>query len=470
MIVESKELKELLENAIKRAREKKENILLSYVKEIEANSPIDFFSQASSFKGSRFFWSNSTRNHFLVGLGHAYEINNNFSQQRFWKVQKEWNKLLGNHITNIEQKKGLGVGPLIFGGFSFDPEKEKTSLWRNYEDAKMLLPSFMLTVVENKHFLTINIIIDENDKLEDLLHNILEKEKIIFSEKRQSQSQVNNIIKQEDVNIDGWLNAVAEIISEIKLGYVKKVVLARELRLTMKEKIDVTSVLIRLLEEQAKSYIFALEYKNDCFLGATPELLVKKEEREFTSMCLAGTTARGSTYVEDEKLGNELLDDHKNLYEHALVVEMIKEVMEKHCLELDIAKWPILYNLKNVKHLYTPVKGIGKEGVSLLEMLEGLHPTPALGGYPKEMSMAMIRKNELLDRGWYAAPIGWMDADSDGEFVVAIRSSLIQGSKASLFAGGGIVEESQPTIEFNETKMKFEAMLSAFRGYKHEKI
>lgn len=464
MKTENKELYELLEKAVKKAEETKEEVLLSYVKEIKANNPITFFTQGSSFKGTRFFWSNSKRDHYLVGLGHAYEISNDFSQQRFWAVQNEWNRLMENNISNIEKEGNTSIGALLFGGFSFDPDKDRTDLWRNYEEAKMVVPSFMLTRIGGRNYLTINKLVNAGDKSENILHNITEKQKKIFQQDDQAQHQENSILNQKDINVDEWLNSVAEVVGEIKLGYVKKVVLARELRLKMKEKVDVAPILARLLIDQPKSYVFALESKNDCFVGASPELLVKKEKDKLTSMCLAGTTSRGATLAEDERLGSELLNDHKNLYEHALVVEMIKNVMESHCSEVEIAKWPTLYDLKNVKHLYTPVKGVCKEGVSLLEMVEGLHPTPALGGYPKEMSMANIRKNEVLDRGWYAAPIGWMDNKCDGEFSVAIRSSLIQGSKVTLFAGSGIVEESKPVEEYYETEIKFEAMLSAFRG------
>ncbi|SMB84977.1 isochorismate synthase [Desulfonispora thiosulfatigenes DSM 11270] len=464
MKAENKELYDLIQMAINRAKDRKTNILLSYVQEIDEINPLTFFTLGSLFKGTRFLWSEPSRNQYLVGLGHAYTISNDFSQQRFWAVQYEWQRLVDNQISNIELKPSSGIGPILFGGFSFDPDKDKTDLWKNYQEAKMVVPSYMLTINKGKTFLTFNVLIHANDRLEEVIKDMKEKEKIIFQRKTIQDNNENIVINKENINVESWLNSVAGVVSEIKQGYVNKVVLARELRLQMREKIEVATVLERLLDEQPKSYIFALECEEDCFIGASPELLVKKEKNEFKSMCLAGTIGRGKTPAEDEKLGNELLNDHKNLYEHALVVEMIKNAMEKGCEEVEIAKSPSLYDLKNVKHLHTPVKGLAKEGVTILDMVERLHPTPALGGYPKEISMNIIRKKEVLDRGWYAGPIGWLDSKCDGEFAVAIRSSLIKGNIVSLFAGGGIVERSNPAQEYQETEMKFKPMLSALRG------
>jgi menaquinone-specific isochorismate synthase len=119
-------------------------------------------------------------------------------------------------------------------------------------------------------------------------------------------------------------------------------------------------------------------------------------------------------------------------------------------------------------HLYTPVRGFAKEGHSILSMVERLHPTPALGGFPKEKAIEKIRELEPMQRGWYAAPIGWLDHEDNGEFVVAIRSGLVEGHKAALFAGCGIVEESNPKTEYLETKIKLKPMLSALGGVENE--
>ena len=230
------------------------------------------------------------------------------------------------------------------------------------------------------------------------------------------------------------------------------------------EEFSPASILSRLQKEQPTSYLFAIKNENDCFLGATPERLVKRHDGKFYSTCLAGSIRRGKTKEEDDQLGNELLNDKKNLHEHAVVVHMIKDAMAACCEEVIASDQPQLYKVKDIQHLYTPVVGKAKEGVSLLQMVKKLHPTPALGGYPKEEAIKKIREVEHLDRGWYAAPVGWIDFAGNGEFAVAIRSGLLQGKEASLFAGCGIVGDSDPITEYNETLMKFRPMLSALGG------
>ena len=156
----------------------------------------------------------------------------------------------------------------------------------------------------------------------------------------------------------------------------------------------------------------------------------------------------------------------KNLMEHQYVVDMIKEAMEETCSEVIIPEQPRLLKLKNIQHLYTPVKGKANQDTSLLSLVERLHPTPALGGLPKNAAIEKIREVEDLDRGLYGGPIGWFDYQGNGEFAVAIRSGLIQGDEASIFAGCGVVEDSIAEMEYEETNIKFTPMLSALGGLK----
>jgi menaquinone-specific isochorismate synthase len=204
------------------------------------------------------------------------------------------------------------------------------------------------------------------------------------------------------------------------------------------------------------------------FIGATPERLVKKKENQVLSTCLAGSIKRGSTTYEDNVLGQQLLQDDKNLNEHNIVVKMIKEVFKDCCYDIEVPNDPALLKTKNIQHLYTPVKGLAKEGQTLLSLVEKLHPTPALGGFPQVKAIEKIRELEPMHRGWYAAPIGWLDYEDNGEFVVAIRSGLIEGNKAALFAGCGIVAESDPKSEYFETRIKLKPMLSALGGVENE--
>jgi isochorismate synthase len=170
---------------------------------------------------------------------------------------------------------------------------------------------------------------------------------------------------------------------------------------------------------------------------------------------------RGATPEEDARIGEELMNSSKNRHEHAVVVDTIKSALGAVCDKVQAAEAPGLLKLANVQHLYTPITGQLQANHSILELVEQLHPTPAVGGLPNKSALEAIREREQLDRGWYAAPVGWLDAKGDGEFVVALRSALLRGNKAVLFVGCGIMGDSDPATEYQESCLKAKVMLSA---------
>ncbi len=240
--------------------------------------------------------------------------------------------------------------------------------------------------------------------------------------------------------------------------------LARELEAEFKQPININDVLVNLVNHQTDSFIYIFDQGDDAFISATPERLVKADDNELLSTCLAGTIKRGETPDEDSLLAHQLLNDEKNRSEHQYVVSMIKEAIEPLTYSIDIPTSPVILPLRSLQHLYTPVTARLKESQTIFDLIEKLHPTPALGGEPRHVAMQFIEENEPFERGWYAAPVGWVDADDNGEMAVAIRSALINQNKATLFAGCGIVEESDPLAEYEETKLKFTPMLEALGG------
>ena len=157
----------------------------------------------------------------------------------------------------------------------------------------------------------------------------------------------------------------------------------------------------------------------------------------------------------------DLLHSNKDIHEQAIVLEAIKERLEPFSKEINHPNSPAIKKLSNVQHLYTPIRATMKDGISRTEVLKNLHPTPAVGGFPRNEAVEFIKKHENFDRGWYAAPVGWINASGNGEFIVGIRSGLITKEKVRFFAGCGIVQDSDPEKEWEETNMKFIPMLSA---------
>jgi len=197
------------------------------------------------------------------------------------------------------------------------------------------------------------------------------------------------------------------------------------------------------------------------FIGASPERLLRVEDSVMTTEALAGSANRGTTASEDASFGGKLLQSEKDLREHRIVLDSIVRRLSPLGLDLRHSERPLLKRLSNVQHLHTPIEADLPKGVKLLDMLSRLHPTPAVGGTPREVVVPMIAELEAFPRGLYCGAVGWIDSRGGGEFTVALRSALIDGSKARMYAGAGIVAGSRPEKELAETELKFKAMQDA---------
>lgn len=229
-------------------------------------------------------------------------------------------------------------------------------------------------------------------------------------------------------------------------------------------------ILKNLQKQQTNTYFFVLESDEQTFIGATPERLLKASKKMFSTASIAGSVSRGTTQIEDESLGNYLLNDMKNKQEHKIVVDRIIKELEVMTGTTIQAQTPHLLKNRDIQHLYLPIKGERKKDYRFLTGIQQLHPTPALGGEPKELALMWLKEHEQLDRGLYGAPIGWVAIKEDvGEFAVGIRSAVFSGKRGYLYAGCGIVKDSQAEQERIETKIKFQPMLRGIGGERHDK-
>ena len=462
--IQETEIKERGLLAVNRVKELGRPILISEVHKMDVINPLSFFNAGKDrYCGERFFWKDPADEIVLIGLGISKQIQSDQATDRFFHVEKEWKVFLEDSII-FNPYTEIGVGPLMFGGFSFDPYKEKTDLWSKYADSLFHIPKYLLSIIDGETYLTTNIVFTSNDDLSLFSKIVEERNQLLRSLKQNDLAKCAALLETNEISPEKWKQAVDGVVKELKNGPLKKVVLARELRLVFNKQVEADAVLDRLYTEQPASFIFAFESNGDCFIGASPERLVKKQANEVYSTCLAGSIPRGKTEKEDQQLGQLLLNDQKNLIEHGFVVEMIKEALEESCEEIILPDKPQLMKIRDIQHLYTPVIGKCHKDASLLLLVERLHPTPALGGLPKNEAVVKIRQVEDLDRGFYAAPLGWVDYRKNGEFAVSIRSGLIQGDEVSLFAGCGVVADSNSEDEYLETSLKFKPMLRALGG------
>ena len=253
---------------------------------------------------------------------------------------------------------------------------------------------------------------------------------------------------------DAWCDAVARSVAEIHAGRYEKSVLAR--RQIVETAATPGVIVTRLADRFPRCFIFKFSSGGATWLGASPELLVSLDAGRVNAASVAGSQ-RGCA-------GEGLTGDPKERAEHGFVVTALQTSLEPLCEALDFPAQPEVMRLPNISHLYTPFTGRPRAGVTILDLVEAVHPTPAVAGWPRAEAIEAIGRLEAMDRGWYAGPIGWLDLEGHGEFAVALRSGLVEQGRATLFAGAGIVGASQPAEELAETETKFGALRDAISG------
>lgn len=260
--------------------------------------------------------------------------------------------------------------------------------------------------------------------------------------------------------IGRYLDAVTAARDAVRSGVLKKAVIARDIEVFADDPLDVHGILLRLRSSFGSSYRYCINN----MLGASPELLIEIDGRTVRSHPLAGTAPRTGDPVIDARLANELIASTKNQVEHRVVIDMVHDTLLPHCSYLDWEAEPSIVTVANVQHLGTAIEGaLAEPAPHILTLVRELCPTPALGGFPSAQAIDFITANEGMVRGNYGGAVGWMDATGNGCFAVTIRCAELSNDRraARLFAGGGIVAESDPYSELAETQAKFQAMLSA---------
>mgnify|MGYP001459864131 CR=1 FL=1 len=267
----------------------------------------------------------------------------------------------------------------------------------------------------------------------------------------------------EEIGGDGsYQRAVGAALEEIARGAYEKIVLARAQRLTTAEEFHLLGVLNHLRQRYAGCYAFSVANgRGQSFIGATPERLVRVANGRMHTEALAGSAPRGKSASEDAALARGLMQSEKDLREHRLVIGSIERRVADLGIKLEHAATPRLLPLANVQHLHTPISATLPDGVHILDLVARLHPTPAVGGTPREAAVSAIPRLEAFSRGLYAGTCGWVDHRGGGEFFVGLRSALIDGNTAIAYAGAGIVAGSDPKNEFAETELKFKALIEA---------
>lgn len=349
--------------------------------------------------------------------------------------------------------------PRAFGGFAFRADEPRDAMWAAFPAAYFVVPRVMLTQTGDGVWLTVNQAGDHADDLPEAFARIATWLAIETDE-----SNPAPIVRSIDYPLTraGWAAGIYKAQDHMHAGELGKVVLARTAEARFNHQPDPIAALERLTTAYPNAYRFLIEpTPGHAFFGATPELLAQRDGAHLNTVALAGSRPRGATAAQDETFARDLLASEKERGEHEFVVEALHERLTPLAEALDIPIAPTIVRLSNIQHLYTPVRAELHPGVDLLDVIETLHPTPAMGGTPQREALALIQQLEATPRGWYAAPVGWIDSAGDGVFAVAIRSAVTAGERARLYAGAGIVGASDPDTEWDETALKFRPLLDA---------
>jgi isochorismate synthase len=418
------------------------------VREITPSDPVSAFVLGWARTGRGFLWWRPAEGFGLVGAGVAAAWAGPPAMP-LGALASWWARTLAGCRRDGSEAEPA-TGPLLFTGLAFDAADERTAsdpFWRPFPPLAAILPARLTTLRHGRAWLTETSAGWADARAAAPAEQALQSPAV---------SSVTDLPSRET-----WSRRVGRLTEAFARGDAEKVVLARSKRVTAAQPFAVEQVLHRLARDHAESTVFAVGWGDRCFLGATPELLASTRGTAVRSASLAGSRPRGRTPDEDAALAADLLASEKDRREHDLVVRAVAAALGPLCRTVDVAAEPAILRLPNVQHLLTEVSGEAKASGALLPLVERLHPTPAVGGVPRSVAMAAIRRLEMRTRGWYAGTLGWVDGSGDGDFVVALRSGILHGRSALLYAGCGIVAGSDPEREFAEAEVKFAPLLAA---------
>jgi isochorismate synthase len=456
-VVTSESLLGALEEGIGRGR----RTLVSVTAAVEIDDPCAAIF-ASRLAGDRWFcWEQPDREFALAGMGVAREASSR-GARRFAEVARSIGEAGRDAV--IDEPLGLpaGAGPVWLGGFAFDPEGGSSATWSSFEPGSLFLPEVSICRRGEGAFLTVNAIVGPGDD----------------AERRGAELSARLAGLRTDATLPlldphptarptirsarpprAFEAAVEKATTRIATGEMEKVVLAREVIVEAAAAHDPAPIFGAMRAQFPACFCFCAGTPEAAFVGASPELLVRRSGAGVSTVALAGSTRRSSDPAVDDHLGERLLRSDKDRREHRIVAERIVRRLRPHAVWVETGPEPEIVKIANIQHLATPVIAQLAEPRSAIELAGMLHPTPAVGGEPWPAAAAAMTELEQLDRGWYAAPVGWMDSTEDGEFCVALRSALLRDRQAHLFAGVGVVAGSDPEAELAETEVKLGAML-----------
>jgi isochorismate synthase len=403
-------------------------------RDVDALDPLAVFAAAGS--APRFYWEQPAQGAFRVAIG-ALEKVCVQGPDRFARAAE-----LARSLFARVDGTGLAAGDAaLIGGFAF-ADTDLTGPWHGWAAGELRLPAVAF-IGRDGH-----------------CRRIAAAGHAYAAPVSRPIAPLRGGVEIEGDDAPAYRARVRAALAEIDAGRAEKLVLARSLRIRARRPLDAVAWLAALRERFPGCTLYAIGEGDAVFLGASPERLVSVRGEEVETIALAGSAPRGASREADRALAAALLASAKDAAEHAIVVRRLIEVLSDCCGEVQAPATPQIVATRTVQHLATPIRARrSRQDPSLLELVGRLHPTPAVAGAPGAEALRWLAAHEGLARGWYSGPVGWMDAQGNGEFVVALRSALLRGREAHAYAGAGIVAGSDPEAEYAETDCKLRSVL-----------
>ncbi len=342
--------------------------------------------------------------------------------------------------------------PVFFGYVKF-PSSIKENLWSDFSDSEWILPELVFYRNKSESLLIQFSLSDDSIVDSDLASNQSKEEA------KRNSVRIKQVKPDLLVNWEKEVNSSLEMINKNRL---QKIVLSRKKEFEIFGNVDFSEIFEKINNDYSDCFNFLIKSNDSFFFGSSPELLVQIDQTEFKSEALAGSIKRGRTEIEDNNLSQSLLMDNKNLNEHQIVIDYLESNLRGVINNFHISDTPKIKKLKNIQHLQTEIKGQLKEDCDVFNLISKIFPTPAVCGIPKDTAISELPNLENFERGIFTGLVGWFNFNSQADFYVAIRCGLIKENFLSVFAGCGIVNNSNAIDEYQETELKLKAITDLF--------
>ncbi|MFM2062544.1 MAG: hypothetical protein RLZZ507_2214 [Cyanobacteriota bacterium] len=433
---------------------------------VSISLPIDFidplvvlekFAQANTLN---FYFENKSKGEAIAAIDAITKLEIT-GKHRFSKTEEFIKDCLKN-VINFGNTNQHFAGTHFFCSFSFFDQHHQLDY--PFPSATIFLPKLQVAVKNSACTLVVNNLIHAGINIQTILRELQSQIKTLQSLGNYSPNleiSPTTFIKNQITNSDIFKHSVLSALEKIASNHLIKIVLADALDVRSYNSFNLFKSLNNLRQLHPNCYVFSTSNgKGQNFIGASPERLISIEDQQLITDALAGSAPRGKTPNEDAANANNLVNSNKEKHEHSLVIDFITQRLSQLGLFPQILA-PRLRQLSNIQHLWTPITAVVPANIHPLKIVAQLHPTPAVAGAARDIACAEIRRYESFERGLYAAPLGWVDGEGNCEFIVGIRSALIDGDRARLYAGAGIVAGSDPDKEFAEVQLKLQALLKA---------